>query len=69
MKSVYYLAERYIIVAYPTSQDLYIAIDFVILNTIYIHKKLSKIQTELTNFFLERKREREQVILINLPST
>ena len=69
MKSIYYLVERYIIVTYPTSKDLYIAIDSAILSTIYIHKKLSKIQTELTNFFFREKREREQVILMNLPST
>ena len=68
MKSIYYLEERYIIVTYPTSEDLYIAIDSAILSTIYISRKLSKIQTELTNFF-QREREREHVILMNLPRT
>ena len=47
MRSIYYLVERYIIVTYPTSEDLYIAIDSAILSTIYISRKLSKIQTEL----------------------
>ena len=69
MKSINYPVERYIIVTYPTSEDLYIAIDFAILNTIYISRKLSKIQTELTNFFQREKREREHVILMNLPRT
>ena len=51
MKSIYYLVERFIIATYPTSEDLYIAIDSTILSTIYISRKLSKIQIELTNFF------------------
>ena len=57
MKSIYYLIERYIIVTYPPSKDLYIVIDAAILSTIYISGKLSKIQTELTNFF-QREKER-----------
>ena len=57
MKSIYYLIERYIIVTYPPSKDLYIVIDSAILSTIYISGKLSKIQTELTNFF-QREKER-----------
>ena len=57
MNSINYPVERYIIVTYPTSEDLYIAIDFAILNTIYISRKLSKIQTKLINFF---KREKER---------
>ena len=57
MKSINYPVERYIIVTYPTSEDLYIAIDFAILNTIYISRKLSKIQTKLINFF-QREKER-----------
>ena len=57
-----------IIVTYPTLEDLYIDIDSTILSTIYISRKLSKIQTELTNFF-QREREREHVILMNLPRT
>ena len=69
MKSVYYLVERFIIATYPTSKGPYIAIYSVILSTIYISRKLSKIQTELTNFFQREKREREHVILMNLPST
>ena len=68
MKSIYYLVERYIIVTYPTSEDLYVAIDSAILSTIYISRRLSKIQTELTNFF-QREREIEHVILMNLPHT
>ena len=39
------------------STTIYIAIDFTILSTIYISRKLSKIQTGLTNFFREKKRE------------
>ena len=57
MKSIYYLVERFIIATYPTLEGLYIAIDSVILSTIYISRKLSKIQTELTNFF-QREKER-----------
>ena len=68
MKSIYYLVERYIIVTYPPSKDLYIAIDSAILSTIYISRKLSKLQTELTNFF-QRERGREHVTLMNLPRT
>ena len=57
MKSINYPVERYIIVTYPTSEDLYIAIDSAILSTIYIRRKLSKIQTKLINFF-QREKER-----------
>ena len=57
MKSINYPVERYIIVTYPTLEDLYIAIDSAILSTIYISRKLSKIQIELNNFF-QREKER-----------